>query len=325
MKSTIIVSLLLSLLISADFLAQATHFSNKSHIVYPYYESTISSINPTLIGFARDLKNKPLENHKVVISIDGKKYAFVTTNKNGVWSYKVRLSLLTDGKHFIHASSLDSDLYFNETFFTVKSKKTDQLRTCNVSLINSAVTFPNNQGAINEATPTVLGLLENSSGQSVSGAPVIVYVDNVQVGTTTSDSNGVWSYTLTSDQSLSQGSHSVYATACQSPDQVITLPTNAFIVDTAQPSTPTIQNASTSDSVSTVSGTSDPDNMITVYFSTNQNANTDNYGEITYADDSGNWSLEVNLSAGIYWLFVQAQDDAFNLSNLSNPSVQLIA
>lgn len=326
MKSINLTLLTMILLLSADnSLSLSRHFANKSRIIYPYCQSTINNPNPTLIGFARDLHNKPLKNHKVVISIDGKKYAFVTTDKNGVWSYKIRLSLLTDGKHFIHASSLDSDLYFNETFFSVNSKKTNQFRTCNANLANSAVTYPNNQDAINETTPTALGLLENSSGQPASGVPVTIYVDNVQVGTATSDSNGVWSYTLTSGQSLSQGSHTVYATACQSPDTVLTLNTNTFTVNTTQPSIPTIQSASTTNSLSTVSGTSDPDNMITIYFSTQQNVNTDNYGEITYADGSGNWSLQVSLSSGTYWLFTQAQDDAYNLSNLSSPSVQLTA
>ncbi|MBA8737626.1 Ig-like domain-containing protein, partial [Chromobacterium violaceum] len=78
--------------------------------------------------------------------------------------------------------------------------------------------------------PTVQGTAEANS-------TVTVYVDGTAVGTATADGSGAWTYNLPS--SLSEGSHSIRATATDTAGNVSSQSSAYNItVDTSAPSAP---------------------------------------------------------------------------------------
>ncbi|RYY17393.1 MAG: hypothetical protein EOO36_09775, partial [Cytophagaceae bacterium] len=72
------------------------------------------------------------------------------------------------------------------------------------------------------------------TGTAPANSTVTVYVDNAAIGTTTALAGGGWS--LTQPSALTQGSHTVYATAQTSGSSVsVNSNTNTFTVDTMRP------------------------------------------------------------------------------------------
>jgi bacillolysin len=103
------------------------------------------------------------------------------------------------------------------------------------------VTAPANGSLLTTATPTY-------SGTAVAGSTVTVYVDGSSIGTTTA-TGGNWS--KVQPAALSQGAHSVYATAQASGSAVsANSNTNSFTVDTVAP---TVALASTATATTTTS------------------------------------------------------------------------
>ncbi|GAB3590029.1 hypothetical protein GCM10027345_44460 [Hymenobacter daeguensis] len=97
------------------------------------------------------------------------------------------------------------------------------------------VDTPADAASTNDTTPTY-------SGTAANGSTVTVYVDGVSIGTVTANAgNGNWS--KTQPTALSEGSHTVYATAQDSGQPVsLNSSTNTFTVDTTAP-TVTISSA----------------------------------------------------------------------------------
>ncbi|SHJ07313.1 Por secretion system C-terminal sorting domain-containing protein [Hymenobacter daecheongensis DSM 21074] len=90
------------------------------------------------------------------------------------------------------------------------------------------VTTPANGQPLNTTTPTY-------SGTAPANSIVTVYVDGSSIGTTTANASG--NFSLTQPTALSQGSHTVYATAQTSGSTVsANSNTNTFTVDTVRPS-----------------------------------------------------------------------------------------
>jgi bacillolysin len=103
------------------------------------------------------------------------------------------------------------------------------------------VTAPANGSLLTTATPTY-------SGTAVAGSTVTVYVDGSSIGSTTA-TGGNWS--KLQPAALSQGAHSVYATAQASGSAVsANSNTNSFTVDTVAP---TVALASTATATTTTS------------------------------------------------------------------------
>ena len=89
------------------------------------------------------------------------------------------------------------------------------------------VTAPANGSLLSTATPTYMGT-------AVANSTVTVYVDGSSIGTTTATGGG--SFSLTQPTALSQGSHTVYATAQASGSAMsANSNTNTFTVDTVRP------------------------------------------------------------------------------------------
>jgi hypothetical protein len=107
------------------------------------------------------------------------------------------------------------------------------------------VTVPANGSFVSTATPTYAGTAPASS-------TITVYVDNSVIGTTTANASGNWSFSQ--PVALSQGTHSVYATA-QLNGQTVSNNSNAntFTVDSQRPSVAIGSSAGASGSTTSTS------------------------------------------------------------------------
>ena len=160
-------------------------------------DGVTSNNMPTLSGTA-------IPNSLVTIYVDGVPVDGTVADSGGVWHYSF-VSSLADGVHDITAMTSSGAVSSGLSL------------VCRVTIDTSAPSAPSSV-ALSTATdsgsshsdgvtrinqPTLVGTAE-------AGSTVAVYVDGVQVGTTTADGSGAWSYALTS--ALADGDHSVRAT-----------------------------------------------------------------------------------------------------------------
>ncbi|MEE9927983.1 DUF4347 domain-containing protein [Microvirgula aerodenitrificans] len=160
-------------------------------------DGVTSNNTPTLSGTA-------IPNSLVTIYVDGVPVDGTVADSAGVWHYSF-VSSLADGVHDITAMTSSGAVSSGLSL------------VCRVTIDTSAPSAPSGV-ALSTATdsgsshsdgvtrinqPTLVGTAE-------AGSTVAVYVDGVQVGTTTADGSGAWRYALTS--ALADGDHSVRAT-----------------------------------------------------------------------------------------------------------------
>ena len=167
------------------------------------------------------------------------------------------------------------------------------------------VTAPANGSSTNDPTPTY-------QGTAPAGSTVTVYVDGASMGPTTATTGGTFS--LTPSTGLSQGSHTVYATA-QSTGSTVSADSNpnTFRVDTTPPNAPVVvapaNGATTTNNRPTYAGTAEANSIVTVF------VGGSSIGTTT-ADGAGNWTLPqpTALADGARTVRATATDAAGNVS-----------
>ncbi|MCC3156310.1 Ig-like domain-containing protein [Hymenobacter sp. 15J16-1T3B] len=177
------------------------------------------------------------------------------------------------------------------------------------------VTAPANGSTINTSTPAY-------SGTAPANSTVTVYADLTSIGTTTATGAGTWS--LAQPSALSQGSHTVYATAQLSGQTVSpNSNVNTFVVDTTPPAAPVVTapaNGSTvATTVPTYNGTAEPNATVTVIVDGAAVGTT-------AATGAGTWSLAqpTALSQGSHTVRAVAADAAGNTSVNSNTNTFIV-
>lgn len=311
MKNIILKSLIACLFVSH---AQAAVDTINSLIVTPRAESSVATHTPVIAGIMRNNQHKPIKNKPVTIFVDNRKVATVPTNKYGVFSYKlVNAQALDDGCHLVQACVAQSPTNISwgkGSIFQVQARTSNTTKSGNVSAANSSISFPFDGSYINATTPTVIGSLLDSNFSPVAGETVQVKIDSTTVGSPTSDSNGIFSYGLATP--LTESSHTVDAHCVQSS---VNLTTNNFTIDVTPPAAPTMsaptENQTVTNSLVTVSGTTEAFASITTYMDGSI------YGDMSYADGSGNWSLEYDLVNGAHSVTAEASDLANNTGSVS--------
>lgn len=295
---------------------QAAIDNSSSLIVAPRSGAVVGTSRPVIAGVVRNANQNPVKNKPVTIYVDNRIVATVPTNKHGVWSYALsNAQELADGCHCVQACVAQTPLvvsWLKGALFVVDATRASQaLRSGTVSAANSTINFPPDGAYVNTTTPIIVGTLLDSSFQPVDGETVQVKIDSTTVGSPVSDSNGVFSYQLMS--ALTENTHVVDAHCVQSS---VDLATNSFVVDVTPPAAPAIdaptQNSTVTSNPVVVSGTTEPLATITTFM------DGDTYGDITYADASGNWSNEYSLSNATHSFTAQATDLAGNQGSVSS-------
>ncbi|MDC0714124.1 Ig-like domain-containing protein [Stigmatella sp. ncwal1] len=124
------------------------------------------------------------------------------------------------------------------------------------------VVTPAHNSRTNDTTPTYSGTIPDSA----PGTEVVIYVDGLEVGRTTPDASGNWSFTPTTP--LPPGTHTVNARADSDGLLGPVSNTNTFVVDTTPPAAPVVStpvhNTTITDSTPTYSGTAEPFSTVTI-------------------------------------------------------------
>ncbi|WOD30312.1 Ig-like domain-containing protein [Alloalcanivorax xenomutans] len=154
-------------------------------------------------------------------------------------------------------------------------------------------------GSTNDTTPTL-------SGTAEAGSTVAIFQDGTEIGTTTADGSGNWSFTPSTE--LAEGDYSFTATATDAAGNTSD-PSTAFevTVDTTAPAAPTVEPTDGT----ILTGTAEAGS--TVQVDTNGDGTPDYTVE---ADADGNWSVtpDAPLADGTE-VSVTATDEAGNTSD----------
>ncbi|MBX5481091.1 MAG: adhesin [Myxococcaceae bacterium] len=256
-------------------------------IVTPADGATIATAMPVVSGTAE-------AGSSVEVFIDSVSIGTVTASMTGTWSITAPASLF-EGPHTADAISRDA----------AQNATPSATVTFTVDLTAPGapiVVAPADGSATHNPTPAVTGTADPD-------VTVDVYVDGVLVGTVTADSTGSW--TLPATGSLSEGSHTVSATARDAANNATAGPANTFEVDLTAPPAPAVTDPADGDQVNTssptVTGTGEPGATVNVYVD----------GTLVgtaQVDMNGNWSLPLPMqSDGDHTITVEAVDPAGNV------------
>jgi uncharacterized protein (TIGR03382 family) len=180
-------------------------------VVNPKDGSLTNDDTPTVTGTAE-------AGSTVSVTIDGTVLGTTTADGQGNWTYTLTpAQKLMDGSHTVSAVATDAagnaSARSNQNTFTVDA-----------SGPGAPVIIDPKQNEKTGSTPTITGTAEANS-------TVKVFIDNVLVGTVTTDAQGNWSFTPTTP--LADGAHTVTANSTDTAGN--TSPSSAprdFMVDT---------------------------------------------------------------------------------------------
>jgi len=257
-------------------------------------------------------------NYDIAIYVDNTLISTTHADGTGNWSYTLS-SPLADGTHSITAQATVAGV--NSSLSTPYQITIDTQAPSSPSGVNlssdSDSGLSDSDGITQNNQPRIIGSAEANS-------LVTVYLDGNAVGTTHADNLGAWQYTLSTP--LSDGIHSVNATATDNAGNLSNLSSGyRLTIDTQAPTPPSaIALNSTSDSGTSHSdaithstlpvfnGQAEANSLVTVYLDGNAVGTT-------HADNLGAWqyTLSTPLSDGIHSVNATAMDNAGNTSSLS--------
>ena len=257
----------------------------------------------------------------VVVTVGGVDYP-ATNNGDGTWTLADNtLAALAEGDTSATVTATDgggntdTDTATISVDLTAPAAPTIDYAEDNVGDITDDI---NDGDSTDDTTPTLVGTAE-------AGSTVTIFQGAAQVGTTTADGAGAWSFT---SAALADGDYTFSATATDTAGNQG--PASAdfdLTVDTAAPAAPVITLAednvgadtndladgdTTDDTTPTLVGTADAGSTVII------SRDGVEVGSTT-ADGSGNWSFEsAILNDGSYSWTATAQDEVGNESGTSN-------
>ncbi|WP_234472838.1 Ig-like domain-containing protein [Pantoea sp. S61] len=240
----------------------------------------------------------------------------ITVGASGNWTYTT--AALSQGSHPISVTSTDAAGNISATTSA----------TVNIDTVIPTITLvaANNNGSTAVAIGAGTSTNDNTpafSGTAEANSVVKIFDGGVQIGSVTASSTGAWSWTSTT---LTEGAHTITATATDAAGNVSPAASTNFIVDTVVPNTVTnlvVTNdntstvvptgGSTNDNTPTLTGTAEANAIVTVYDGTTVLGSTT-------ASGTGAWSfVSPVLSNGSHPLSVTVKDAAGNVSPSSTP------
>jgi hypothetical protein len=229
-------------------------------ILAPTDGAVLTDATPSISGTAEP-------GASISISVDGNVIGTTTAAGDGSWSFTPSADL-PDGEHSIVVEAADA--VGNTASDTVDIEIDTQTQV--------SITSPADASVIGDATPTV-------SGQAEPGASIVILVDGVEQGSTTTDENGNWSFVIETE--LSEGAHSIEAQAVDAAGNDAS-DTVTFTVDSSS----TVAILSPSDGASLpegsvqLTGTATPGATVTITLDGVE------LGTVS-ADENGNWQFTV--------------------------------
>jgi len=232
-------------------------------------------------------------NAVVVLHLDGVLVATLVADADGNWSFE--LSQLGEGSHTLTADATDAAGNQSPTASTT-------FRVDTVAPLAPELTAPSEGALLAQSSPEVTGTAE-------PGATITIFVDGVEVGTTSADEDGEWSFTLPAQD---DGDHVITASATDAAGNTGPEAEISITIDTQAPAAPVlatpVDGSSTGVAQVAVSGTAEPGATVTVTID-GQPVGT------VIADADGNWTLQAGpLADGPHTVTATATDPAGNTS-----------
>ncbi|PJI47424.1 MAG: hypothetical protein CTR55_19790 [Pseudomonas sp.] len=292
---------------------------NVGNVTGPLHDGDTTDDNrPTFSGDAEP-------NGKVIIYDNGTKLGEADVDADGKWEFRPTTGL-DDGKHDFTTEVLDkagnSSGQGDKLDVIVDTSGVGVAITHVIDDVGSITGDITSGGSTDDKRPEI-------QGTSKAGSTVKIFDGSVELGSTTADSKGNWSFTPKSD--LADGAHSIQAIATDKAGVVSTPATFDFIVDTTAPNKPTIDSITddvgsiqgpianggvTDDSTPTLAGKAEAGSIVVIY---------DNGAKLgsTTADQDGKWSYTPTtpLNEGEQKFTVDATDKAGNTSAKSDPFI----
>jgi hypothetical protein len=178
-----------------------------------------------------------------------------------------------------------------------------------VSSLNSTIDFPHDQAYINTKQPTIIGTLRDAKGDPVPKETVQIFINDNQIGAAVSDPNGIYRFPVTSELLDGQYNLSIFCVESQA-----VIESNEFTIDTTIPSiviTYPQEGDIVATNVVTFLGTTEQEAMVITFL------DDDTFGQICYADEYGNWSIEYEVDNGDHTFAAQSTDIAGNQGYMS--------
>ncbi|WP_447753173.1 Ig-like domain-containing protein [Pseudomonas nicosulfuronedens] len=260
---------------------------------------------------------------KVIIYDNGEKIGEADVADDGTWSF-TPTEPLADGEHAFTTEVVDeagNNSGQNDPLHVIVDTRDVVISITHViDDVGSITGDIAPHGVTDDVRPEI-------QGTGKSGSTITVYDGEVELGTTTVDAKGNWSFTPTAD--LAEGAHEIRATATDKSGNVSEPAKFDFSIDTTAPNKPSIDQVYddvgaiqgpiadggvTDDSTPTISGKAEAGSIVTVY------DNGEKLGSVT-ADKDGDWSYTPTtpLSEGAHEFTVDATDKAGNTSAKSDP------
>ncbi|WP_372993881.1 Ig-like domain-containing protein, partial [Sulfitobacter sp.] len=255
---------------------------------------------------------------KVEVFVNGTSIGTTTANTDGNWTFDHTGTQLADGDYDITATATDA------------AGNTSAASTpLDITIDTSAPSAPVVSGISEDINIDDDGITSDNTltfnGTAEAGSEVEVFVDNVSVGTTTTNTDGIWTFDHTGTQ-LVDGDYAITATATDAAGNVSAASTPLNItIDTSAPNAPVVSGISedtnidddgiTSDNTLTFNGTAEAGSKVEVF------VNGTIIGTTT-ANTDGNWTFDntgTQLPDGDYDITATAIDAAGNVSAISAP------
>ena len=225
-----------------------------------------------------------------------------TANASGGWTYTT--GVLATGSHSLTAKATDvaGNTGAASSVATVSTDTSPTPAPAPRPEAPKISSFSNDSGTAgdgvtNDSTVTL-------TGTAAAGSAIKVYDGATQIGTTTANSSGAWSYTTAA---LSDGNHPLAATATTAGGMSPVSSTLALKIDTKAPTAPTMATPTNNgnDTLS-LTGTAEANSVVKMYDGATQ------IGTAT-ANGNGTWSHTTGtLADGSHSLTARATDAAGN-------------
>ena len=286
-------------------------------------DNTTSHANPRITGTADP-------NTTITVRLDPAGAATVlgTTTADGAgnWNYTFAANALAEGANVIDVTSTDNAANTIESADLTITIETAISDPTALDLINASDLGDSNSDDLTSlTTATITGVADPAN-------TIYVRVNGTDVGSTTSDGGGNWSYSFDGVDDLVEGINIIDAYAEDgvgnvsgfSTDLIVTLDTTVAVPFTPDLTLATDSGSSntddyTNDATATISGTSEPGATILIHLNSN-----DNFDTTVDVDLDGNWTytfaagLNGSVNGTANTIKAAQRDPAGNLSAFSN-------
>ncbi|MFL1894587.1 Ig-like domain-containing protein [Aquimarina sp. 2-A2] len=246
-------------------------------------------------------------------------------NTDGTWTLQIPTgNEITEGTYDVVASSTDAA--GNVSNDTTTNELTIDTTNPAVPTVDALAT--------NDTTPILTGTADSADTLTVT-VNGVTYTEGD--GNLVDNTDGTWTLQIPTSNEITEGTYDVVATATDAAGNVSNdATTNELVIDTTNPTVPTVAALATNDTTPILTGTADSADVLTVTV----NGVTYTEGDGNLVDNTDNtWTLQIpagsEITEGNYDVVATATDAAGNVSNdtttneltidTTNPTVPTVA